>query len=99
MFDRRHDLTPGSGIRAELVGGHAQGRTALLFQKTRQQAPCRLGVTPRLDDFVEDLTVLIDRPPQPVLLAADGDHGLVEVPDVVAARPLAPEAAGVIPSE
>ncbi len=65
MLDCRHDLTPGSGIRAELVGDHPSGRTALLLEKTPQQAPCRLGVAPGLDDFIEDIAILIDRPPQP----------------------------------
>src|SRR6516225_11278654 len=43
MLDRRHDLTAGGGIGAELVGDHAPGRTTLLLEKTRQQALCRLG--------------------------------------------------------
>ena len=73
MLDRGHDLAPGGGIGAELVGNHAPGRTALLLEKTRQQALCCLGVAARLDDFIEDISVLIDRPPQPMLFAADGD--------------------------
>lgn len=96
MFGRWHDLAPGGGIGAELVGNHAPGRTALLLKETRQQALCRLGVASRLDDFIEDISVLIDRPPQPMLFAADGDDDLVEVPDIAAARSLALEAAGII---
>jgi hypothetical protein len=38
-------------------------------------------------DLIEDIAVLIDCAPQPVLLAADGDDDLVEVPDVATARP------------
>jgi len=38
-----------------------------------------------LDDFIEDVAVLIDRPPQPMLAAADGDDDLVQMPDVAAA--------------
>jgi hypothetical protein len=55
---------------------------------------CSIGVASRLDDFIEDISVLIDRPPQPMLFAADGDDDLVEVPDIAAARALALEAAG-----
>lgn len=99
MLDRRHDLTSGGGIGAEFVSDHAPGRTAVPFEKTPQQAPGHLGVAARLHDFIEDIAVLVDGAPQPVLLAADGDHDLIEVPDVAAARLLAPEAAGVIPPE
>src|SRR6516164_6211466 len=96
MLDRWQDLASGGRIGAELVGNHAPGRTTLLREKTLQQAPCCLGVASRLDDFIADVAVLIDRSPQPVLLAADADHDLVEVPDVVAARRLVLEAAGVV---
>jgi hypothetical protein len=99
MLDRGHDLAPGCGIGAELVGNHAPGRTALLLEKTRQQALCCTGVASRLDDFIEDISVLIDRPPQPMLFAADGDDDLVEVPDIAAARSLALEAAGIVAPE
>jgi hypothetical protein len=54
MLDRGHDLAPGCGIRAEVVGNHAPRRTALLLKKTRQQTLCCLGVASRLDDLVEE---------------------------------------------
>jgi hypothetical protein len=38
---------------------------------------------------------VIIRPPEPMLLTGNGDHDLVEMPDVTTARRLAPEAAGV----
>ena len=99
MLDRGHDLAPGCGIGAELVGNHAPGRTALLLEKTRQQTLCCLGVASRLDDFIEDISVRIDRPPQQMLFAADGDDDLIEVPDIAAARSLALQAAGIIAPE
>ena len=96
VFDFWHDLTPGGSIRAQLIGDNPSGWTALLPQQPLQQALGRFGVAPRLDDFVEHIAVLINRPPQPVFLARDRDHDLVEVPDVAPARPLAFEATGVI---
>ena len=45
------------------------------------------------------LGVLVGGARQTALLAADVDHGFVKVPEVAAARVLAPEAAGVLPSE
>ncbi len=95
MFDRWHDLAPSGGIGAELVGDHPPRRSALLLQQAPQQALGGLGITPALNDLVKDISVLVDDPPQPVLLAHDGDHDLVEVPNVMAARRFALEAAGV----
>ena len=99
MLAPRHDLTPGSSVGAELVGDQAAWRAALLLQQTFQQAAGRFGVAPHLDDFVEDIAVLIDGPPQPVLLARDRDHDLIQMPDVTVAWRLAPEAAGVSRAE
>ena len=95
VLDFRHDLLPGRSIRSELVGDHPSWSAALLAQQTFQQALGRFGITPRLDDFVEHIAVLIHRPPQPVLLARDRDHDLIEVPDVATAWRLTPETARV----
>src|ERR687897_26872 len=98
MLDCRYDLPPGSCIRAELVGNQPMWWTALLLQQTLQQALGRFGIAARLDDLIKDIAVLIPRPPQPVRLASNGDHHFVEMPDVAAARLLAPEAASVFRS-
>ena len=95
VLDIWHDLTLGGSIRAELVGDHPSGWAALLAQETPQQALGRFGITPRLDDFVEHIAVLIHRPPQPVLLARDRDHDLVQVPKIATAWRLTPETARV----
>jgi hypothetical protein len=48
-----------------------------------------------LDDLIKDVSVLVNSPPQSVFLASNGNHDLVEVPDVAAAWGVAPESAGV----
>ena len=53
------------------------------------------GVAGGLHDLIKHIAVLINRPPQPVLLVGDRDHDLVQMPDVAPARCLAPEAASV----
>ena len=95
MLDPRHDLPLGGCIGAEFIRDHLSRQAALPLQQTLQQAFGRLGVAPRLDDLIEDLAILIDGPPQPVLLAGNADHDLVQVPDVTRAWRLAPEPAGV----
>jgi hypothetical protein len=94
-LDCRHDQAPGSSVGAELVGDHASWRAALLLQQAPQQAFRRFGIAPRLDDFVEGVSVLVNGSSEPIRLASDRDHDLVEMPDVMAARRLAPEAASV----
>ena len=95
VFDVWHDLTPGGSIRAELVGDHSPGWAALFLQKAPQHALGGLGVAARLYDFIKDVSVLVNSPPQPVFLTRDGDHDLIQVPNVAAAWRLAPETASV----
>src|SRR5215207_7636722 len=95
VFDVWHDLTSGGSIRAELVGDHPPGWAALLLQKASQQALGGRGVAAGLDNLIEHVTILIHGPPQPVFLTRDGDHDLIEVPNVAAAWRLAPETASV----
>lgn len=82
MLDIRHDLAFRGTVGAQLIRDHALRRHALLLQQSGQQALGSLGVAAGLDDFVEHVAFLINGPPQPVFLAGDGDHHLVEVPDI-----------------
>jgi hypothetical protein len=95
VVDFRHDLPPGRSIRSELVGDYPSWSAALLAQQTFQQALGRLGVAARLDDLIKHVSVLVNGSSEPIRLASDRDHDLIQVPDITAARPLAPEAASV----
>lgn len=92
VLDLWHDLPLGRSIRSELVGDHPSRRAALLAQQTFQQALSGFGVAPRLHDLIERIAVLIDSPPQPVLLPKDGDHDFVAMPTIATVWSLAPEA-------
>jgi hypothetical protein len=89
-------MTSGGIVGAELVGVHSPGRAALLPQQPFQQAFSGLGIAAALYDLIEHIAILINRPPQPVFLAGNGDHDFVEMPDITTVRSLAPEAAGVV---
>jgi hypothetical protein len=52
-----------------------------------------------LDDFVEHIAILIDRPPQPVLPVGDRYHDLVEMPDIVRTGRLSPKALRIVRAE
>ncbi len=95
VFDVWHDLALGSRVGAELVGDHSSWRAALFPQEAPQQALGCRGIAAPLHDLIKDVSVLVNSPPKPVLLAGNGDYDLVEVPDVAAARRLAPETTSV----
>src|SRR5260370_19145668 len=85
--EREPEIEPDrlvNDLRREPISGVADFRHALWLpsRRRRDNALCRLGVASRLDDFFEDISVLIDRSPQPMRFAADGDDDLVEAPDI-----------------
>ena len=82
--DPGHQFPLRRGIARQLVGDQHPRRLALLPQQPAQEALGCLLVAPALHQHVEHDAVLIDRPPQPVLLTGDGDHHLVEVPLIAA---------------
>jgi hypothetical protein len=94
MLDAGHNFSPGRGIAFQLVGDQHTTRSSLFLQQFVEQAPGGLPVTPALDEDVENKALLVDRAPEPVLLAGDGDDDLVEVPFVAAARGSPTDAVG-----
>src|SRR5271166_6173388 len=79
MLDAGHDLTLGRGVAAQLVGDQHTRRSPLLLQQLAQQAFSGSLVAPALDEDIENKALLVDRAPEPVLRAGDGDHDLIEV--------------------
>ncbi|MHC2358758.1 hypothetical protein ACVMH6_001167 [Rhizobium leguminosarum] len=71
-------------VGAQFVGNHTLWRRGLLVQKSRQQALGSLGVTSRLDDLIEHISVLINRSPQPAFLTVDAHTSSIELPNVAA---------------
>jgi hypothetical protein len=53
----------------------------LLVKKTFQQSLGGFGVAAKLDDFVENITILIDGPPEVASLAVDRYDDFVQMPD------------------
>ena len=85
-MDRAKPLIADSdGVRFELVRGDALRREALLLEKLSQQSPRRSSAASALDQEVEHLALVVDRPPQPVFSIADFDDHFVEMP--ACARP------------
>jgi hypothetical protein len=77
VLDPRHQVFLRRGIARQLVGDQHPRRLPLPPQQLAQEALGRVLVAPALHQHVEHEAVLVDRPPQPVLLAGDGDHHLI----------------------
>src|SRR5215469_15949927 len=76
VLDARQDLALGRGVALELVcHDHPRSISQALQQLAKEPLGCG-RVAPALDQDVEDISVLIDRTPKIVLLAADADGHL-----------------------
>lgn len=68
MLDPGQDLPLGRAIAPELIGHDHTGHVLQPLQQLLEEAPGRLRTAPALHQDVEHGAVLIDRPPQIVLL-------------------------------
>ena len=71
----------------------------LLLQQLVQQAFGRLLVAPALDEDVENKAFLIDRAPNRMFPAGDGDDDLIQVPFAATARSSSADAVYECPAE
>ena len=82
VLNAGRDLLLRSPIAGQLVGDQDARRPALPLQQLAEQALGGALITPALDQYVEHHPGLVDRAPEPVLLAGDFDGDLLEVPFV-----------------
>lgn len=66
------------GVAAQLVGHHDPGLAVLRVQRANE-TPGRLGISARLNQDVENASISINRPPEPVFHAANDDHDFVQM--------------------
>ena len=99
MGDRRqHHSFRGRVARQPI--GHDGGRYCLeALQECEKEPLRRSGAPMALDQDVEYLTRVIDGPPQPTALPIDHQTEFIEVPDVRAGSPNAPQSSGVLGAE
>src|ERR1700757_5425664 len=84
VLNAGHNLPLGSAIAAQLVSDQHTGRSQLLLEQLAEQAFGGLLIAPTLHEDVENEPLLVDRAPEPMLLAGDGDGDLIKVPLVAA---------------
>src|SRR4051794_20495415 len=71
MFDRGHHLVFRGAVARQLVRDHHTRHAGLPLEQLAKQTLGGLFVAPALDQTVDHNPILIDSPPQPVLLSPD----------------------------
>ena len=84
VLNAGHNLPLGGATAAQLVSDQHTGRSQLFLEQLAEQAFGGLLVAPTLDENIENKPFLVDRAPEPMLLAGDGDGDLIQVPLVTA---------------
>ena len=75
------------GVRAQLVGDQQSGCEALLLEQLAHQPQRRQTVASALNQYVEDLALVVDGTPQIHALARDPDDHFVGMPAIAEVQP------------
>src|SRR3954471_14228059 len=94
MLDRGHHLVFRGTVARQLVRDHDTRGPHLPLQKLAKQTLGGPLVPPALDENVEHDPILVDRPPEPVLLAGDHQAHFVQVPLIARVWQLAADLVG-----
>ena len=86
MIKARRDLALCGTIRAQFVRNDPFWHEAPTLHQLDQKPPCGALVSPRLENFLKNKAVLVDRAPEPVLPARDLHNDFVQMPDIAGAR-------------
>ena len=80
--DTRQDRSTGSSIALQLVGDDPEWLLALTAQQSaKEPLGCTL-IAARLQQNIDDITVLIHGTPKILLLAVDSDEEFVQIPGI-----------------
>ena len=85
------EIPEGGAVGPQLVGHNQPGREALLSEQFAHQLQGSPPVSPRLDQDIEDLALVIDGAPQIHSPSSDAHDHLVQMPPVARAGPPLPQ--------
>ena len=80
--DIRHDPPTRSGIASQLVCHQPPGTTTLPFQELTEESYRGISTPPLLDEYVDDVAVLVDRTIEIMLLPPNTNEQLVHMPGI-----------------
>lgn len=95
MGSRRAQLATGGHVASQLVGDQLGWRSALPLQQLAEDAPCWSRVHAARDEYIQHVSMLVNRSPEMAPLAADRDENLVHMPDVAKPALAAAQGTGV----
>ena len=95
MFHLGQEFALGGSIALELIGDDHARDVGQSFEQLTEELLRGPLVPATLHQDIQQGAVLIDRPPEIVVFALDGEKHLVEMPIVTGSRPTATELVGV----
>src|SRR4029453_9452334 len=96
MFDPGQYLALGRAVAFQLVRDNAPGHVGQPLEELTEELLCRLFVAPPLDEDVQDIVVLIPRPPQVMALTMNGEKHFIQVAFIPGLRTPPPQPIGVV---
>jgi hypothetical protein len=97
--DTRQDRSTGSSIALQLVGDDPEWLLALTAQQSaKEPLGCTL-IAARLQQNIDDITILIHGTPKILLLAVDSDEEFVQIPGITEASLFLLKTSGIVGSE
>ena len=82
VLHREHDRSMRGSIASEFIGHQPPGFFPLAIDETVEKAFGLRLIAPTLEENINDITVLIDRPIQIVSLSLHGDKDFVDMPRI-----------------
>ena len=96
MGNQGHDVPMGDAVTAQLVGHQTHGFLALPLQEFLKESPRRTPVPTRLDEDIDQITVLVHCTPEILTLTVDRDEDFVQKPRIAEAALASLQLPGVI---
>ena len=97
--DQEHDVPMCDSVAAQLVGHQTHGVLSLTLQEFPKESPRRAPVPTRLDEDMDQVTVLVNRTPEILALTVDCDEDFVQEPRVSESTLSALQRPGVVGAE
>ena len=95
MLDRGQHLAVSDAVAGQLVGNDHPRHILQALEQLTEESLGGVAVSARLDQHIEHVPVLVDRPPQVMQCAVDFDEDLVEMPLVAGPGPPSAQLVGV----
>jgi hypothetical protein len=99
MLDTGQNLAFGRRVTLQFIRDDDARHVLQAFEKFFEKLLRRLLIAAALLEDIEDVVVLIHRPPQVIALAVDGQKHLIEEPFVTRLGPTTSESVGIVLSE